>query len=137
MTYTQTHWNLDDLFTGYDSPDLQAAFDQTEELVASFEGARGRLSPDIEPQAFLDIVRGSDSITRILSKLYAFAGLSFAANTQDQAAQTLQARVDLFAAQMGNRMLFFSLWWKGLDEQNARRLMENAADYRYYLEQIR
>src|SRR5512138_640709 len=99
MAYEQTHWNLDDLFTGYDSPDLQAAFDRVEELVASFEGARGSLRPDIEPEAFLEIVRSAESITRLLSRLYGFAGLSFAANTQDQRAQTLQARVDLFAAQ--------------------------------------
>src|SRR5512147_251431 len=137
MTYTQTHWQLDDLFTGYDSPDLQGAFDNAEELVASFEGARSRLTPDIDPGAFLEIVRSSEAITRILSKLYAFAGLSFAANTQDQAAQTLQARVDLFAAEMGNRTLFFSLWWKDLDEQNAQRLLKSAGDYAYYLEQIR
>ena len=137
MTYTQTHWMLDDLFTGYDSPDLQSAFDHTEELVTSFEGARGRLQPDIGAEQFIEIVRGSESITRLLSKLYAFAGLSFAANTQDQAAQTLQARVDLFAAEMGNRTLFFSLWWKDLDEQNAQRLLKSAGDYAYYLEQIR
>ncbi len=136
-TYTLSQWNLTDLFAGYDSPDLQAAFDQTEELVASFEGARSRLSPDIEPQTFLDILHSSESITRILSKLYAFAGLSFAADTQDQAAQTLQARVHLFAAEMSNRTLFFSLWWKDLDDKNARRLMDISGDYLYHLEQIR
>ena len=47
MTYSQTHWKLNELFSGYDSPDLQAAFDTVEELVTSFEGARGRLKPDI------------------------------------------------------------------------------------------
>ena len=137
MAYAQTHWNLNDLFSGYDSPDLQSAFDRVEELVASFEGARGSLKPDIRPEAFLEIVRSSEAITRTVSKLYAFAGLSFAANTQDQAAQTLQARVDLFAAEMGNRTLFFSLWWKDLDDTNAQRLMEASGDYRYYLEEIR
>jgi oligoendopeptidase F len=137
MAYTQTRWNLHDLFSGYDSPDLETAFERVEELVTSFEGARGSLKPGIEAEAFLTIVRSSEDITRTMSKLYAFAGLSFAADTQDQAAQTLQARVDLFAAQMGNRTLFFSLWWKELDEQNAQRLMESAGDYRYHLEQIR
>jgi oligoendopeptidase F len=137
MAYTQTRWNLHDLFSGYESPDLEATFERVEELVTSFEGARGSLKPDIEAEAFLAIVRSSEEITRTMSRLYAFAGLSFAADTQDQAAQTLQARVDLFAAQMGNRTLFFSLWWKELDEQNAQRLMESAGDYRYHLEQIR
>jgi oligoendopeptidase F len=137
MTYAQTRWKLDDLFTGYDSSDLQAAFDRVEELVTSFEGARGGLKPDIEAEAFLEIVRSAESITRTLSRLYAFASLSFAADTQDQAAQTLQARVDLFAAETANRTLFFSIWWKQLDEVNAQRLLESSADYRYYLEQIR
>ncbi len=137
MTYTQTRWSLNDLFSGYNSPDMEAAFDNVEELVASFEGARSQLKPDIETQAFLEIVHSSENITRTLSKLYAFAGLAFAADTQDQAAQTLQARVDLFAAEMSNRTLFFSLWWKELDDQDAKRLLDAAGDNRYYLEEIR
>ncbi len=137
MAYTQTRWNLHDLFTGYDSPDLQAAFDRVEELVASFEGARNKLQPNIEPEAFLAVVRSAEEITRILNKLYSFAALSFAADTQDQAGQTLLARMDLFAAEMGNRTLFFSLWWKDLDEQEAQRLTQESGDYRYYLEKIR
>ncbi len=137
MPYTQTRWNLHDLFTGYDSPDLQAAFDRVEELVTSFEGARGTLQPDIEPGAFLTIVHSSEEISRTVNKMYAFAALSFSADTQDQAAQALLARIDLFAAEMGNRTLFFSLWWKDLDEQNAQRLLVHAGDYRYFLEKIR
>ena len=137
MTYTQTRWSLNDLFSGYNSPDMEAAFDNVEELVASFEGARSQLKPDIETKTFLEIVGSSEQITRTLSKLYAFAGLSFAADTQDQAAQTLQARVDLFAAEMSNRTLFFSLWWKELNDQDAKRLLDAAGDNRYYLEEIR
>ncbi len=137
MAYTQARWNLHDLFSGYDSPDLQAAFDRTEELVTSFEGARSTLQPDIESEAFLGIVRSAEEIARTLNKLYTFTGLSFAADTQDQAAQSLMARVDLFAAEIQNRTLFFTLWWKDLDDNNAQRLMAQSGDYRYYLQKIR
>jgi len=137
MTYTQTKWSLADLYPGFDNPELEAAFDKVEEQVTSFEGVRARLHPGLEADSFLEIVRASESISRIVSRLYAFAGLSFAANTQDQAAQTLQARVDQFAAEMQNRTLFFSLWWKEVDDANAKRLMNAAGDYRYYLEEIR
>ena len=44
MAYTLTKWNLNELFPGFDSPDLQAAFDNVEEQVMSFEGIRGKLS---------------------------------------------------------------------------------------------
>src|SRR5581483_10955158 len=135
--YSQTKWSLADLFPGPDSPELEAAFDKVEEQVTSFEGVRGKLKADIEKDQFLEIVRASESISRVISRLYAFAGLSFAANTQDQAAQTLQARIDQFAAEMQNRTLFFSLWWKEVDDANAKRLMDASGDYRYYLEEIR
>ena len=137
MTFSQTKWNLAELFSAYDSPELETAFDQVEEQVTAFEGVRGRLKPEMESELLLEIIKASEATTRILSKLYAFAGLSFAADTQDQAAQTLVARMDQFAADMQNRTLFFSLWWKELDEQNAGRLMAAVGDYRYYLEQLR
>jgi len=137
MTYTQTKWSLTDLFPGLNTPDPEAAFDQIDERVTSFEGVRGKLKPDLEAQPFVEIMHASEEMTRIANRLYAFAGLSFSADTQDQAAQSLQARVQQFLAEMQNRVLFFSLWWKELDDANAKRLMEASGDYRYYLEALR
>ena len=136
-TYTVKKWNLDVLFPGFDSPELQAAFDNVEEQVASFEGVRGKLNPDIDTETFLDAVRASEATSRIVNRIYAFAGLAFAEDTQNQTAQTLIARVQQFAAEMQNRTLFFSLWWKELDDSNAERLMSASGDYRYYLDEIR
>jgi oligoendopeptidase F len=137
MAYTIKKWKLDELFPGFDSPELQAAFDNVEEEVASFEGVRGKLKPDMDADQFLEVVRASEGTTRIVNRIYAFAGLSFASDTQDQAAQSLLGRVQQFAAEMQNRTLFFSLWWKDLDEENAERLMSSSGDYRYFLEEMR
>jgi oligoendopeptidase F len=137
MAYAPTKWNLGELYPSFDSPDLQMAFDNVEEQVLSFEGIRGKLVPDIDASQFMEFVRASEQTTRIINKIYAFTGLSFAGDTQDQVAQTYMARVQQFAAEMQNRTLFFSLWWKDLDDRNAERLMSSAGDYRYYLEEIR
>ena len=137
MAYAPTRWNLGDLFPSFASPDLQVAFDNVEEQVMSFEGVRGKLQPDLDPNQFMEFVRASEATTRLLNKIYAFTALSFAADTQDQIAQTYMARVQQFVAQMQNRTLFFSLWWKELDDRNAERLMNAAGDYRYYLEEMR
>jgi len=137
MTFTQTKWSLADLYPGFNTPELESAFDVIEEQVTSFEGLRSNLAPDMPADRFMDIVRASEEMTRIATKLYAFAGLSFAAETQDQAAQSLQARVQQFIADMENRTLFFNLWWKDLDAENAKRLMDASGDYRYYLEEMR
>jgi oligoendopeptidase F len=137
MSYTQTRWSLAPLYPGYNSPELQNAFDLIEEQVTSFEEVRGKLKSDMPAEQFQEIVRASEETARVANKLYAFAGLSFTADTQDQTAQSLQARVQQFLAEVENRTLFFSLWWKELEDASAQRLMDASGDYRYYLEAMR
>ncbi|WKZ41002.1 MAG: M3 family oligoendopeptidase [Anaerolineales bacterium] len=137
MTYQLSKWDLSPLYPGYDSPELQSAFDMLEEQVTSFEGLRDKLTPDMPTERFLEAVKANETMTRIGSKMYSFAGLSFAADTQDQKAQALMARVMQFLAEIENRTLFFNLWWKELDDENAKRLMDASGDYRYYLEAMR
>jgi oligoendopeptidase F len=136
-TYSVKKWDLGELFPGFDSPELQAAFDNIEEQVTSFEGVRGKLKADIDTGIFLDVVRASEETLRIVNKVYEFAELSFSADTQDQEAQSLLGRVQQFVAEIQNRTLFFDLWWKDLDDANAERLMAEAGDYRYYLDAMR
>ncbi len=137
MAYTLSKWSLAPLYPSYESAELQNAFDMIEEQVTSFEGVRGKLNPDISTEQFMQIVGAKEETERIANKLYSFAGLSFTADTQDQAAQSLQTRVQQFLAEIENRTLFFSLWWKDLDESNAKRLMDASGDTRYYLEALR
>lgn len=137
MAYSIKKWDLSELFPAIDSPELQAAFDKVEEQVTSFEGVRAKLKPDMDVENFLEVVRASEATTRIVYKMYAFAELSFSADTQDQNAQSLLGRVQQFVAEMQNRTLFFGLWWKDLDEKDAQRFMEASGDYRYYLEEMR
>lgn len=137
MAYKISKWSLAPLYPGYESAELENAFDMIEEQVTSFEGVRGKLTPDISTEQFMQVIRASEDTNRIANKLYSFAGLSFTADTQDQAAHSLQSRAQQFLAEIENRTLFFNLWWKDLDETNAKRLMGAAGDYRYYLEAMR
>lgn len=137
MAYKLSKWDLSQLYSGYDSPELENAFDMIEEQVASFEGVRNKLTTDMSTEQFMQVMKADELSNRIANKLYSFAGLSFTADTQDQKAQALQARVQQFLAENQNRTLFFSLWWKELDDENAKRLMDASGDYRYYLESMR
>ncbi len=137
MTYLQTRWSLEDLFPSLQSSELEAAFGEMQERLQHFERARPLLSPDLSEATFLDLLHQYEAITALGHRLYAMAGLSFAADTQDSAAQTLMGRVQQFLAEAENRTLFFTLWWKGLDEANAARLMAVSGDLRYFLEALR
>ncbi len=137
LPYTLSRWSLSDLFPADDSPEMQAAFEKLEICVSAFEQCRPQLSPDISSTDFLEIVRQYEQILDLAYRVEGFAGLSFAADTQDQNVQAFVARVDQFMAEMENRMLFFSLWWKGLEDEVAERLMAKSGDYRYWLEEMR
>jgi oligoendopeptidase F len=137
VPFTQTHWSLADLFPAHDAPEMQAAFGELEAKVADFEAHRPQLVPDLPAETFMDIARRLEAIARLTHLIYGYAGLWFAEDTQNQAAQAFMSRVDQFMAGIGNRTLFFSLWWKELEDAAAERLMAGAGDYRYWLEEMR
>ena len=121
QTYAQSAWSLADLFTG--SADVDAAIVRLEQDVAEFEILRPTLSADIPADQFFAIVKKLEAMQEQGYRLYGFSGLGFAADTQDQGALSLMGRIEQFMADMGNRTLFFSLWWKALDERRPTRLM--------------
>ncbi|MFH2104473.1 MAG: M3 family oligoendopeptidase [Chloroflexota bacterium] len=137
MSHQQTAWSLKALFPAIDSSKLETAFTDLEKQVAEFEKYRSDLNPDMDKEQFMEILTISEQSTRLAYRIYAFAGLGFAADTQNQAIQTLLSRVQQFMAEIQNRNLFFGLWWKGLDDNQALRFMDIAGDYRYYLEEMR
>jgi oligoendopeptidase F len=137
LAYQSTRWSLSDLFESQNSPDMQVALAQMEMLVEQFESHREGLQADISINAFLSVIKDYEAINYLARRVYSFAGLSFAADTQDQAIQAFMARIDQMVAELENRTLFFSLWWKALDEAEADRLMAASGDYRYWLEEMR
>jgi oligoendopeptidase F len=136
-TYTLKAWSLADLYSGRAGADMKAAMAELEAGAAEFEKQRERLSTDISSADFLQIVAQLEALTRLGNRISAFAGLDFAADTQDQEAQTFYAQVDQLMAMISNRTLFFSLWWKGLEDEPAERLMTMSGDYTYWLEEMR
>ena len=136
-TYQQARWSLADLFSAPNSPDLEAAFKQLDALVTEFEAFRPQLTADIADSAFMVIVHKLEAIQDLGSRLYGFSGLFYTEDTQNQVAQSLTARVEQFVADLTNRTLFFTLWWRDLDDKNATRLMAASGGLQYWLEALR
>ncbi|MDZ7843577.1 MAG: M3 family oligoendopeptidase [Anaerolineales bacterium] len=135
--YLQQSWKLDDLYPDHDSQEFKQALNTLEERVEDFQQVRSQLTEDISPKKFLEITGRVEKMTELAHRLYGFAGLWFTEDTQNQAAQALRARLEQVMAKVQNRTLFFDLWWKKLDKENADRLMAAAGDLRYYLEEMR
>ncbi|HVN54799.1 MAG TPA: M3 family oligoendopeptidase [Anaerolineaceae bacterium] len=137
QTFIQTRWSLEDLYPGPNSPELEAAFPSLENKVQAFEKNRPELNEVMEPQDLMKIVHQLEGINSEAMTLSSYAGLWFTEDTQNQAALALMARIDQFLTELGNRILFFNLWWKSLPDEQAERLMADSGDYRYWLEEMR
>ena len=135
--YSQSPWRLTDLFQGFDDPAYEAAFDEIRTGAENFQAYREQLVPEISEDLFLNIITEFEHFYRLISRLGGFTQLTFAGDTQDQAAQAQMARADQFQAEISNQTLFFNLWWKALDDENAERLLKAAGDYRYWLVAMR
>ncbi len=137
QTYTQKAWSLKDLFSGFDDTNYEATFKKIKAGVEKFEAYRDQLSPELNEEQFVNIITEYEQFFRLAHRLGGFTELVFSADTQDEKAQAEVARVGQFHAEMGNKIIFFSLWWKALDEDNAQRLLKASGDFRYWLEAMR
>lgn len=108
-----------------------------ESRVAQVEAARPSLSPTMPVADFRSILAASEEIARGSSRLGAYAYLWFSENTKDAKARSFKSRVEEKLTALSNRLLFFDLWWQGVDDGNAARLIGESGDLRYHLETIR
>lgn len=137
MTYTAGRWTLDELLASADPAEIEKPLKAIERRVKTVEGWRKRLKPSLTGKDFAALLRDYEALQRALLQLYYFVSLRFAADTQDQATLALLGQVQQQLAYIENRVLFFSLWWKALDDRPAERLMKAAGDAGYWLEEMR
>jgi len=129
-------WDLTDLVKD-PVGQLEAQLMAIDVEVSEIEAARDGLSPDLSPAAFASILNLSESVARSASRLGAYAYLWFSENTKDSRARSFKAKVEERLTALQNRLLFFELWWQGIDDTNAARLLDGSGDLRYHLETIR
>lgn len=138
--YQSTTWDLSALLPDATEETLAARLAALDAAVAAFEGRRDALRPDMAPGALVDLVRAYEAIMAQAYRLYGYASLWFSTDTQSTAALTFMNRVQQALTALQNRLLFFDLWWKELEDADAARLMPDAGahpDYHFYLEDLR
>ena len=137
MAYEPQRWILTDLFPPAGSPEMEASIAAVEERLKAFEALRDTLSPEITEDAFRHVLGLYEKLYADASALLAYGYLWFSEDTADQAAGVFMARIQQFVAEVENGVLFFTLWWKSLDDEAAERLLALSGDPRYHLESLR
>ncbi|HEX6199498.1 MAG TPA: M3 family oligoendopeptidase [Thermoanaerobaculia bacterium] len=140
IDYRPTTWSLSDLLPDTREETLAERFAELQRAVQGFEGRRGDLELGISPDRLLEVLREYEAIVERSWLLAGYASLAFSADTQSRPALALKGRVEELLTGLHNRILFFSLWWRALPEEEAERLLPSAAEHpdeRHYLAELR
>ncbi|MFC1549454.1 hypothetical protein ACFL4R_01125 [Nitrospirota bacterium] len=129
----EERWSLDDLVADFSEEKAASYLSEVEEAAGAIEKRRESLSADMDPAGFREILELVEDFAGKSRVLQAYATLRFSEDTQDQSALAFLGRVEQASTDARNRILFFELWWRSLDDDSAERLMEGAGDLRYYL----
>jgi len=136
-SFEQSGWSLTALLPAHEGEKFDEILEELERSVKALEDAREDLSPNMSQEAFLAVMEIAESVRALKARMTGYAHLWFAEDTQSQEALVFLGRVEQLATDIQNRLLFFELWWKGLDEGSAQRLLSESGDYAYYLETLR
>src|SRR5215210_4649753 len=139
-TYNLGGWDLSELLPEATEEALAARLAEIETAVSAFEARRAELRPDMEPGTFLEILRQYEALTEQTGILSGYTSLWFYADTSSQEALAFRNRVSTAMTGAGNRILFFTLWWRALSDEEAERLLPQDpkdSDQLHYLRDLR
>ncbi len=135
--YHQTGWSLADILPSPQKDVVEKTITELESALAEVEAFRPALSPQISGEDFAAALTALEKVARTGSRLGSYGPLWFSADTQSQEALGFMGKMDQLIADTQNRILFFDLWWKNLDDSAVQRLLAYAGDMRYHLEKER
>jgi oligoendopeptidase F len=135
--FPQTRWSLRDLLPATRGPSFEQVLADLEAAVSALEDSRNRLSAELPIEEFVRLMALVDKIAALGNRLGAYGRLWFAGDNQNQDALAYRGRIQKLLTELQNRVLFFDLWWKGLDDRAAQRFLAASGDHAYYLESLR
>ncbi len=111
---------------------MQKVLTDVQAKAKRFEGLRVRLrgfsSSDVD-----STLRLYEGLVEDLARTLAHSHMKYTADTGDQNAKATMDTVEDLKAEAENRVLFFRLWWIGLDDAKAAQLTPADQDYAHFL----
>lgn len=125
--YRQSSWSLGDLLPDAGDAAVAERLERLEEQVAALESLRPQIESTGDVELLWTALRHYETLLETSSVLAAYGALWFAADTRSEAALTCRNRIQQRLTELHNRILFFVLWWQGLDDADADALLAAAA----------
>ncbi len=138
--YDLSAWDLSELLPEPTEGMISERLTALEQTVQAFVARRAALDAEMAPSLLVEMMQQYETLIEQIYKVAAYGSLWFSADTQSSAALTYRNRIQQVMTDVQNRTLFFDLWWKTLDDDEAAALLpsdEQFPDYRFYLADLR
>ena len=137
-------WNLGDLYSSIDAPEIARDLDKLDTDCVAFEGAyKGRIAGEVaKPDSgtwLAAAIKRYEAIDDLAGRLGSFAGLAHAGNTVDPAITKFYGDVSERITAASVHLLFFALELNRVDDAAIERAMQTRAlnHYRPWIEDLR
>ncbi len=131
-------WNLKDILPEINSKEYKILLEELEKATKYIESYRNKINPNIDIKDFMSVIKAKEKIAEITSRLCDYAYLWFSQDTSNQEAKNYRSLTEQLLVNISNRIMFFSLWFKDLDEKNANKIIEKVpSEYKYMLKYLR
>ena len=125
-------WNLDDLYTGEDAPELKRDLEWLEKACAGFAiDYEGKLA-DLDAEGFLECVVKNEKISQIAGRIMSFAGLRYYQLTTDAGRAKFMADLQEQITNFTTPLVFFTLEINRLADGHLDELYAQKADLARY-----
>ena len=135
-------WDLTDLYPSMDSPDVAQDLKESLDRATTFEASyKGRLAEMAENNvsALVTAIRAYEDLEDLMGRLISFAGLVYAGNTIDPAAQKFYGDIQEQITTASSHLLFFTLEMNTVDDAVMDAALKDArlAHYQPWIEDLR
>lgn len=125
-------WNLDDLYTGEDAPELKRDLDWLEQACTSFAADfEGKLA-DLDAGGFLDCVLRNEKINQVAGRIMSFSGLRYYQQTTDADRAKFMSDLQEKITNFTTPLVFFTLEINRLADDHLDGLYTQNADLARY-----
>ncbi|NQV91831.1 M3 family oligoendopeptidase [Candidatus Woesearchaeota archaeon] len=133
MEYKTAPWDLSEITP----KNLDHTFKTIEQHTNNIVKKRKLLTNSTSTKDFMEFVKEIEDLRIISAKLGISTHLAWSANAEDQKAAALASKVENFLTKQGNKLIFFSLWFKKLSDKKAKQLIDASGKYHYHFEMLR
>ena len=125
-------WNLDDLYTGEDAPELKRDLDWLDKACADFAADYEGKLKDLDAAGLLDCVLRNEKINQIAGRIMSFAGLRYYQLTTDAGRAKFMSDMQEKITNFTTPLVFFTLELNKIPDEHLADLLDQNADLARY-----